>query len=82
MKTQSKTNQQLLLEMDELRARLDATERRLQVANETLQAQIAECKRAEETLEIPSSKQNPQWFLGKRPMASVPHLANKHISCF
>src|SRR4030066_1374107 len=51
MKTISKTNQQLLLEMEELRTRLDATERRLQEANEILQAQIAERKRAEETLE-------------------------------
>ncbi|HUL23035.1 MAG TPA: sigma 54-interacting transcriptional regulator [Thermodesulfobacteriota bacterium] len=37
--------------MEELRTRLDATERRLQVANEILQGQIVECKRAEETLE-------------------------------
>jgi PAS domain S-box-containing protein len=45
----NKTKQQLLLEMEGLRARLDATERRLQEANELLQAQIAERKRAEET---------------------------------
>ena len=51
METQSKTKQQLLLEMEELRTRLDATERRLQEANEILQAQIAEGKRAEETYE-------------------------------
>ena len=51
MKTESKTKQQLLLEMEELRTRLDATERRLQEANEILQAQIAEGKRAEETYE-------------------------------
>jgi len=37
-----KTKQQLLLEMEKLRTRLDATERRLQEANELLQAQIAE----------------------------------------
>jgi len=37
--------------MEELRTRLDATERRFQEANEILQAQIAERKRAEETLE-------------------------------
>ena len=37
--------------MEELRTRLDATERRLQEANEILQAQIAERKRAEETFE-------------------------------
>jgi PAS domain S-box-containing protein len=37
--------------MEELRTRLDATERRFQEANEILQAQIAERKRAEETFE-------------------------------
>jgi PAS domain-containing protein len=37
--------------MDKLRTRLDATEQRLQEANEILQAQIAERKRAEETFE-------------------------------
>ena len=37
--------------MEELRTRLDATERRLQEANELLQAQIAERKRTEETFE-------------------------------
>jgi PAS domain-containing protein len=35
--------------MEELRTKLDATERRFQEANEILQAQIAERKRAEET---------------------------------
>jgi PAS domain-containing protein len=51
METISKTKQQLLLEMEKLRTRLDATEQRLQEANEILQAQIAERKRAEETFE-------------------------------
>jgi PAS domain-containing protein len=51
MKRKVKTNQQLLLEIEELRKRLDATERRLQEADESLQAQIAERKRAEETFE-------------------------------
>ena len=51
MKGKAKTKQQLLLEMEELRTRLDATERRLQEADEILQAQIAERKRAEETFE-------------------------------
>jgi PAS domain S-box-containing protein len=37
--------------VEELRTRLDATERRSQEASEILQAQIAECKRAEETFE-------------------------------
>ena len=46
-----KTKQQLLLEMDKLRTRLDATERRLQKANEILQAQIAGRKRVEQTFE-------------------------------
>ena len=51
IETVFKTEQQLLLEMEELQARLEATERRLQEANELLQAQIAERKRAEETFE-------------------------------
>ena len=52
MKKNAKTKQQLLLEMEKLRTRLDATEQRLQEANEILQAQIAERKRAEETFEV------------------------------
>ena len=51
MKRKTNTEQQLLLEMEKLRTRLDATERRLQEANEILQAQIAERKRGEETFE-------------------------------
>ena len=51
IETVFKTKQQLLLEMEELQTRLEATERRLQEANELLQAQIAERKRAEETFE-------------------------------
>ena len=51
MKRKTHTKQQLLLEMEALQTRLDATERRLQEANEILQAQIAERKRAEETFE-------------------------------
>jgi PAS domain-containing protein len=51
IETISKTKQQLLLEMEALRTRLDATEQRLQEANEILQAQIAERKRTEETFE-------------------------------
>jgi PAS domain S-box-containing protein len=47
--TNLKTKQQLLLEMEKLQTRLDATERRLQGANEILQAQIAERKRVEQT---------------------------------
>ena len=38
MKGKAKTKQQLLLEMEELRTRLDVTEWRLQEANEGLQA--------------------------------------------
>jgi PAS domain S-box-containing protein len=49
METISKTKQQLLLEMEELRTRVDATERRLQEANETIQVEIAKRKRSEET---------------------------------
>lgn len=48
MKGEAKTKQQLTLEMEELRARLDATERRLQETDGLLQAQIAERKRVEE----------------------------------
>ena len=51
MKRKTNTKQPLLLEMEELQTRLDATERRLQEADEILQAQIAECKRAEEVFE-------------------------------
>jgi len=51
IETISKTEQQLLLEMEELQTRLEATERRLREANELLQAQIAERKRAEETFQ-------------------------------
>ena len=51
IETISKTEQPLFLEIEALRARLDATERRLQEANEILQVQIAERKRGEETFE-------------------------------
>ena len=51
MKRKTRAKQQPLLEVEELKTRLDATERRLQEANELLQAQIAERKRAEETFE-------------------------------
>jgi PAS domain S-box-containing protein len=51
METKSKTKQQLLLELKEQHARLDAMERCLQEADERLQAQIAECQRTEETYE-------------------------------
>ena len=50
-KTNLQTKQQLLLEVEKLRTKLDATERRLQEANEILQAQIAERKRVEQTPE-------------------------------
>jgi formate hydrogenlyase transcriptional activator len=56
IKTKSKTKQQLLLEIEELRARLDATERRLQEANEVLQAQTAEPNRTEEALKISETR--------------------------
>ena len=51
MKKNAKTREQPLIEMEGLRTRLDATERRLQEANELLQGQIAECKRVKETFE-------------------------------
>jgi len=49
MKKNAKTKQQFLLETEELRTRVDATERRLQEANETIQVEIAKRKRSEET---------------------------------
>ena len=51
MKGKGKTKQQLLLEMEELRTKMDVTERRLQEADEILQVQVAKRKRAEETFE-------------------------------
>jgi division protein CdvB (Snf7/Vps24/ESCRT-III family) len=42
--------------MEELRTRLDATERRLQEANQILQAQIAERKKTEEALKISETR--------------------------
>ncbi|MDD4998262.1 MAG: sigma 54-interacting transcriptional regulator, partial [Syntrophales bacterium] len=52
MKTgESKTNEILPLEDEELRTMLEATEPRLQEADETVQAQIAECKRIKESFE-------------------------------
>jgi formate hydrogenlyase transcriptional activator len=51
MKGRAKTRQQLLLEMDALRRKIDIAERRLQEADEIVQTQIAERKRAEETFE-------------------------------
>jgi len=50
-KTSLQTKQQLLVEVEELRTRIAATERRLQEANEILQVQITERKRAEEAFE-------------------------------
>jgi PAS domain S-box-containing protein len=49
MKKNAKTKHQFLLEIEELRMRLDTTERRLQEANEIIKVEIAERKRAEET---------------------------------
>jgi formate hydrogenlyase transcriptional activator len=51
MEEKAKTKQHLLLEVEELRKRLDAAERCLREAGEKLQVQIAERKRAEETFE-------------------------------
>jgi PAS domain S-box-containing protein len=47
----SKTRQQLLLEIEELRARLAVAQQRLHEANERMQAGMTGCKRAEEALE-------------------------------
>ena len=51
MKGETKTKEQLLLENEELRTKLDGTGRRLQEVDGILQAQTAERKRAEETVE-------------------------------
>ena len=50
-KTNLQTKQKSLLEVEELRTRLDATERRLQETQEILQAEVTERKRTEETFE-------------------------------
>jgi len=51
MNKSSKTNQQLLLEIEELRTRLDVAQQRLQEANERMQAEMTERKQVEEALE-------------------------------
>src|SRR4030042_4913648 len=51
MKKSIKTKQQLLLEMNELRRKIDIAERQLQKAEEKEQTQIAARKRAEEAFE-------------------------------
>ena len=48
MNKNSKTKQQLLLEIEELRTRLDVAQQRLQEANERMQAEMTERKRVEE----------------------------------
>jgi PAS domain S-box-containing protein len=49
MKKKTKTKQQFLLETEELRTRLNVAEQRLEEANEIIQAEITDRKRAEET---------------------------------
>ena len=51
MNKSSKTNQQLLLEIEELRTRLAVAQQRLQEANERMQAEMTERKLAEQVLE-------------------------------
>ena len=51
MNKSSKTNQQLLLEVEELRTRLDVAQQHLQEANERMQAEMTERKRTEQVLE-------------------------------
>jgi formate hydrogenlyase transcriptional activator len=51
MNNGSKTNQQLVLEIEELRARLDVAQQRLQEANGRTQAEITERKGTERALE-------------------------------
>jgi PAS domain S-box-containing protein len=49
MKKVTKTKQQLLPEMEDIRTRLNIAEQRLEEANELMQAEITDRKRAEET---------------------------------
>ena len=51
MNKSSKTNQQPLLEIDELRAKLDVARQRLQEANERMQAEMSERRQTEQVLE-------------------------------
>jgi formate hydrogenlyase transcriptional activator len=51
MNKSSKTNQQLLLEIEELRTRLDVSQQHLQEANERMQAEMTERKGTEQVLE-------------------------------
>jgi formate hydrogenlyase transcriptional activator len=51
MHKSSKTDQQLPLEIEELRARLAVAQQRLQEANERMRAEMTECKRTEQVLE-------------------------------
>ena len=51
MKKKTRTRQHLPLEMDDFRTRLKVAEQRLEEANELMQAEITDRKRAEETLE-------------------------------
>ena len=51
MNTSSKTNQQLLLEIEELRTRLAVAQQRLQEANGRMQAEMTEHKGTEQVLE-------------------------------
>ena len=53
MEKNAKPRPQLLVEMEELRMRLDAAERGSQEANEILRAEIAERTRVEETFVEP-----------------------------
>jgi PAS domain S-box-containing protein len=51
MKKKTRTRQHLPLEMEDFRTRLKVAEQRLEEANELMQAEITDRKRAEETLE-------------------------------
>ncbi len=51
MNESRKTNQQLLVEIEELEARLSVAQQRLQEADERMQAQMTEFKRTEQVLE-------------------------------
>ena len=51
MNKSSRTNQQLLLEIEELRAKLAVAKQRLQEANERMQAEMTERKGTEQVLE-------------------------------
>jgi PAS domain S-box-containing protein len=75
MNRSSKTRQQLLLEIEELRTRLDVAQQRLPEADKRMQAEMTEPKRAEEALEQVRDGLEERLDTGKADLAR----ANEHI---